>query len=288
MWQQYTELAFQNPSYRAVLLEIDPSLPDYIGGDFIDEQSHASFINAFLVAHGAPAVNLDPYRTIFSPPVRGLAPIGRLTNLRALNVDTSFFNRYRGRGNPDFGDVFPQAANIAAQPTIPTSDRDSGPDLFARAQSAAFHFGSIEQGGSSLYTALIPKVSDPDVLAILAAIGPTEVYHLSLFQSSLENIVPFNIPGRPAFPNIRGNPLRAFNTPHPCTYLNTSFPVCSVIRPSSIQNAGAVATANFLVKSNLFAGQSTPATGPYQGQTTDFLTAVTNLAVAADAAQRSF
>ena len=61
----------------------------------------------------------------------------------------------------------------------------------------------------------------------------------------------------------------------PCHFLNASLPWCSVIRPSNLNLAGAVAAATGLVGSGLFQGQS-------QG----FLNAVVALATAADAAQR--
>ena len=60
LWGQYCELATNNPSYRNALQKIDESLPDYICGVFEDECSHATFINAFLVATGKTSINLDP------------------------------------------------------------------------------------------------------------------------------------------------------------------------------------------------------------------------------------
>ena len=273
LWQQYSELATGNPSFRAALQLIDHALPDYVNGDFEDECSHAALINAFLVSRGEAAVNLDAFRTLPSVPLRGAMNIGRLTNLTKLTIDTSYYNRYRGTGNPDLGDTFPQVVTITNQRAVPASNRD--PDVRAIAQTAAFHFAAIEQGGSSLYTALIGKATDPDVLAILAAIGPTEVYHFSVFQTSLENIVPLRTKTRPVFPNLARDPKRALTFPHPCHFLNASLPWCSVIRPSNLNLAGAVAAATGLVGSGLFQGQS-------QG----FLNAVVALATAADAAQR--
>jgi hypothetical protein len=45
------------------------------------------------------------------------------------------------------------------------------------ANTAAFHFGTIEQGGSSLYLALAQKASSTEVLEILLGIGGDEVAH---------------------------------------------------------------------------------------------------------------
>jgi len=158
LWGQYCELATNNPGYRNALQKIDESLPDYICGVFEDECSHATFINAFLVAAGKTPINLDPFRTLPSVPVEGAKNIGRLTNLKNLTIDTSYYQRYRQAGNPDFGDAFPQIVNIVNQPTVPTSESIRGDELGSIAQTAAFHFASIEQGGSSLYNSFLTRV----------------------------------------------------------------------------------------------------------------------------------
>src|SRR6266851_2146580 len=101
LWGQYCELATNNPGYRNALQRIDESLPDYICGVLEDERSHATFINTFLVAAGKTPINLDPFRTLPSVPVEGAKNIGRLTNLKNLTVDTSYYQRYRQAGNPD-------------------------------------------------------------------------------------------------------------------------------------------------------------------------------------------
>jgi len=150
--------ATNNPRYRNALQKIDESLPDYICGVLEDECSHATFINAFLVAAGKTPINLDPFRTLPSVPVEGAENLGRLTNLTNLTVDTSYYQRYRQAGNPDFGDAFPQIVNIVNQPTIPTSGSIDGDELCSIAQSAAFHFAAIEQAGSSLYNSLLTQV----------------------------------------------------------------------------------------------------------------------------------
>jgi hypothetical protein len=95
-----------------------------------------------------------------SVPVEGAKNIGRLTNLKNLTVDTSYYQRYRQAGNPDFGDAFPQIVNIVNQPTVPTSESIRGNELRSIAQTAVFHFAAIEQGGSSRYNSLITKVTN--------------------------------------------------------------------------------------------------------------------------------
>ena len=93
-------------------------------------------------------------------------------------------------------------------------------------------------------------------MAILASIGLTEVYHFAVFQTALEGIRKLELDGGPSFPDIRENPNRGDIMPEPCTFLDTSAPVCSVIRPRNINTAGAVAAATGLVNSGLFLGQS--------------------------------
>lgn len=270
LWSQYNELSNRIPGYTAALERIDPSLPFYIAGDYQDELSHADLINAYLQSIGQSPVNLDPFRTLPGP--FGTLDIGRLTNLTNLTIDTSFYARYRSDANPDFGDLSPQIVTLVNVPTVPLSGELTAHEYDVIAQCAAFHFASIEQGGSSLYNALLERVTSAEVVGILASIGPTEVYHFGLFMTSLQGIRPVDA----RFPNISKAPTRAQITPHPCKFIDPSYPLCSVIRPRSIAKAGAVATVNFLVNSGIFAGQT-------QG----FVDAASGLAAAADAAVRN-
>ncbi len=276
LFGQYAELAINNPGYRNALQTIDESLPEYIRGNLEDERSHGTFINAFLVAAGKTPVNLDAFRTLPSVPVEGAKDIGRLTNLTNLTIDTSYYQRYRRAGNPDFGDAFPQIVKITNQSALPTSESIHGEKLHSIAQTAAFHFAAIEQGGSSLYNSFITKVSNLDVVAILASIGPMEFYHFAVFQTALEGIRKLECHDGPDFPDIRRSPNRGDIMPAPCTFLDKSLPVCSVVKPRNTNTAGAVAAATSLVNSGLFLGQSQA-----------FFDAVGPLAQAADAAVRS-
>ncbi|HZL14344.1 MAG TPA: hypothetical protein VFC85_09410, partial [Verrucomicrobiae bacterium] len=245
--------------------------------------SHANFITGFLQNAGVTPVDLSAFYTLPAAPVKGVDQSKKhLTNLTSLSIDTSWYLRYRSSGNPDFGDTFPQIVDITNQPAVPTSDHTGGGQLHAIAQTAAFHFGFIEQGGSSLYLSLLPKVTNLDVVSILGAIGPTEFYHFALFQTALEGIKGLDYKKAMLnFPNIKkatrekASDPEQILTPYPCTFLDPSLPTCSVIRPSSTANAGAVAVATALVNQGLFTGQP-------QG----FLDAVTMLAQAADAATR--
>jgi hypothetical protein len=64
--------------------------------------------------------------------------------------------------------------------------------------------------------------------------------------------------------------------PKPAQFISRSLPVCSVIRPSSVQAGGAVATIESFTADLLFHGQSQ-----------EFFDTVMDLACAADAARRA-
>lgn len=281
LWQQYAELANGNDAYMEALEAIDDEFPQYIADNTDDELSHAAFINAFLRSMGAQPVNLDAFRTLPSSRATGAQQIGRLTNLMDLTVDTSWWIRYRSPRNPDFGATFPQLINIVDRPAIPARDLPSGSRrVQAIANTAAFHFGAIEQGGASLYTAMAQLVSDLTVLRIVNSIGGVEVFHFAIWEDGAGNVPAVRVPGL-VFPDIEeefgGQRLRdkALVMPEPCRFVDPSLPRCSVIRPSSAPLAGAVASATALTDSGLFKGQS-PA----------FFQALNELAQAADAARR--
>lgn len=275
LWQQYCELAVGNGGFRRGLRRIDRSLPRYVCDDRDDERSHHRLINAYLQSIGETPVNLDAFRTLPSSKARGAEDRGRLTNLTSLTVDTSWYNRYRGTGNPDFGDTFPQVAVIEDKPAIPTENGFNDRRHQSIAHVAAFHFNTIEQGGASLYTALLAKVTSLDALTILSSIGPTEFYHFAAFHKSIEGLFGFRGFGL-SIPDLERDTERAQAIfPEPAKFLAEGFPLTSVVRPRTIPLAGAVASATSLVKSGLF-----------KGQPRAFLEAVTALAKAADAAER--
>src|SRR6202046_1970478 len=170
LWTQYAELGGigndqpieinPNPNpplnaYQLALSNLDSDGPQYITSNTLDEVSHAAFLNAYLESKGAESVNFDEFRKLPGSTATGSTGIGRLTNLMHLNVDTSWFVRYRSARNPDFGATFPQAVTITNRPTIPLTDADfnDANHIQVIANSAAFHFGAIEQGGSSLNNA---------------------------------------------------------------------------------------------------------------------------------------
>jgi hypothetical protein len=277
LWSQYARLAAYNPQFREVLSNIDPDAPTYAAQTASDEGSHAAFINSYLHSIRAQPVNLNSFRTIASPSVTGANPKGNLTNLTALTVDTSWYNRYRSQTNADLGATSPQLVNLANIPTVPTSNSMSDAEAQSIANSAFFHFCAIEQGGSSLYSALMTQVSSLEVLEILASIGPTEFYHFAIFQKSLEDLPPLEF-GNLVFPDLKGNPIYKANKVMPlhCQFMDPKFPQCSIVRPRSLANAGPLAAATGLVNSGLFSGQ-----------TSAFFDAVVALATAANKATRT-
>jgi hypothetical protein len=294
LWHQYNELAgiqdgevpggSGNRAYTKALAVLDPDIDQYIHDNADDEQSHANFINAYLAAHGADPINLDKFRTLPSSKATGARQIGRLTNLMRLTIDTSWWTRYRSESkNPDLGDTLPQAVPglaVGQHPAIPRSDDDLTPrkHLQAIANTAAFHFGSIEQGGTSLYASLAQRVTSPEVLRILLSIGPTETMHFQTWQDKAGNAPPLTDPTTGlTFPDLNaGGALLKTNRimPEPTVFLDRKFPICSIIRPTQT-NGAALGAAQGLTASGLFSGQSP-----------EFFAAVKALAQAADAAER--
>jgi hypothetical protein len=294
MWQQYNELGgiqdsevpggTGNEAFTDALEVLDEDMPQYIHDNTDDEISHVAFLNAFLVSIGAQPVDFDAFRTLPSSGASGAQQIGRLTDLMSVNVDTSWYLRYRSSHNPDFNFDFPQFINISSRPAIPPTDLPSGSDeIQAIANTAAFHFVAIEQGGTSLYAALALNVTNPTVLRILLSIGGAEVNHFAIWHDKAGNAPAVTIPGSggvrfPDFEDFGGNEAKQNNLimPEPCAFIK-GLPPCSIIRPILIPNAGAVHALHAFSGSGIFSGQS---------QT--FLSMLSSLASAADAAQRGF
>jgi hypothetical protein len=292
LWQQYNELAgiqdsevpggSGNPAYTEALAVLDEDMDQYIHDNTDDENSHATFINAYLEAHGADPINLDPFRTLPSSTATGAQDIGRLTNLMQLAVDTSYWTRYRSDSqNPDLGDTLPQAIPDLAtgeHPAIPRSDADLTPPdhLQAIANTAGFHFAFIEQGGTSLYAGLAQKARSPEVLRILLSIGGTEIMHFQTWQDKAGNAPPLTDPTTGlTFPDLNADgELTQTNLimPEPTVFLRRKFPIVSIIRPTDSRHPAQDAV------------EALTASGLFNGQSADFVAAATALAQAADAA----
>ena len=278
LWQQYNELGgiqdaevpggTGNPAYTAALQVLDGDMNQYIHDNTDDEITHAAFLNAYLASKGAEPVNLDQFRTLPSSQATGAQQIGRLTNLMQLTVDTSWWTRYRSDNkNPDFGDTFPQAiAGLAAGqfPAIPRNNGDLTPPdhLQAIANTAGFHFGFIEQGGTSLYPSLAQRVTHDEALRIVLSIGPTEAMHFQTWHDKAGNAPPLTDPTNGlVFPDLNSPPFggEEFQTnlimPEPTIFLSRTFPIVSIVRPTETDGA-AMGAVNALTADGLFIGQS--------------------------------
>lgn len=295
LWQQYTELALGNAAFQAGLLTLDGDMPTYVNQNTRDEFTHQNFINAYLVSKGRKPVNLDHFRRLPSSQATGSNKHAkRLTNLMNLTVDTSWFLRYRLSGNPDFGDSFAQIVDLKNVPGIPNSDLPlpSDPGGFQAqfiANVAGFHFATIEQGGSSLYLSFLHKVTNLEVLRIVGSIGGTEVMHFQTWQDKAGNApLVMDGMGNTIFPQLPIAPDPTLDgidhsapddtnqiMPAPCKFISNHLPLCSIIRPSATENAGAKAAVMGLTKMGLFLGQKD-----------DFFDFIAELAEEADEAQR--
>jgi hypothetical protein len=308
LWTQYAELGGIgiNPpievdptqtlnNYQVALSNLDSDGPQYITSNWKDELTHAAFLNAYLESRGAEPVNFDEFETLPGSTAQGSTGIGRLTNIMNLTVDTSWYVRYRSATNPDLGATFPQAITLNGVTAIPRTDADFGTTdptfnvpgnahIQAIANVAAFHFGYIEQGGSSLYASLIQKATDLEVVRILFGIGGDEVAHFLEWVDFSGNAVqapvaPFTdaISGL-TFPNFFSplNPLIQPSLIFPVpTEFRPNLPPVSIIRPLTDKFGGAVATIKSFTADGLFIGQSEK-----------FFKTVQAMAVEADAAVR--
>ena len=321
LWTQYAELGgvgpsgggaaqaseeFQgfiggNPAYALALQNLDGDMPQYITDNTDDELSHSAFLTGFLKSRGVVPVDLEPFRRLPSSQATGARQIKRITNLMNLNVDMSWYTRYRSGKNPDLGAAFKGPFVITNQPAIPLNDTDTPPAtnptvpitgrdaerIQAIANTAGFHFAFIEQGGASLYPTLAFKATDPTVLKILVSIGGVEIDHFGLWHDKGANAVSQPLAGVVdpvtglTFPDLNNPATELTQTnkilPEPCNFISKSLPRCSVIRPTSTQQGGAVATVKAFTDDGLFIGQSAA-----------FLQLSMQLAVAADSVERGF
>lgn len=302
-WIQYNELGgvqdrevpggTGNEAYTAAIEKLDEDMPIYIHDNTDDEITHHQFLNAYLMSKGAAPANLGAFHTLMGSTATGVNPnrVGkRITNLTQLTLDTSWWTRYRDdRHNPDLdpNHIFPQAVpslHTGQHTAIPRTDSDLNHPKFvqAMANTAAFHFPTIEQGGNSLYPSMAQRASSVEVLRILISIGPTETMHFQTWSDKAGNAPPLTavdpVTGvSVTFPDLGvDNELlnKSLIMPEPCPFLNRNLPRCSIIRPTKTQGV-AMGALKFLTDMGLFIGQS-PA----------FFSYLTQLAQEADAARR--
>ncbi|HET9408780.1 MAG TPA: hypothetical protein VFO39_16170 [Candidatus Sulfotelmatobacter sp.] len=283
-WVQYNELGgiqdsevpggSGNPAYTAALTKLDSDMPQYIHDNTDDEFTHQNFLNAYLVSKGAAPVSLSQFRTLSGSMATGSSGKKRLTNLKQLTVDTSWWTRYRiDDHNPDLDPTFafPQAVpslGIGEHTAIPRTNADLKDPKFlqAIANTAGFHFATIEQGGNSLYPSMAQRATSVEVLRILISIGPTETMHFQTWSDKAGNAPPLTDVIDPVtgvsvtFPDLSnaGPDLKAnLIMPEPCPFLSRKLPRCSIIRPTETEGV-AQSVVKFLSDMGLFIGQ-TPA-----------------------------
>jgi len=297
------------PAYITGLLVLDGDMPQYIADNTDDEISHHRFLNNYLASKGAKTIDLTRDFAILPPSqVTGVPQKGRLTNLKQLTVDTSWWTRYRSEtANPDFGGKFPNAVPDLAtgqHPAIPLNDGDLTLDgsgnisnhLQAIANTAGFHFAFIEQGGSSLYPALAQKVTNLEVLRILLSIGGSEIAHFQTWQDKAGNAAQIT-DGNLTFPVLDGSNdpntgatgrpdiADSFQSnlimPEPTLFLNKNLGPVSIIRPTSTEQGGAVASVISFAEDGLFLDPAT-------NKNTGIVDVLMRLAEQADEARRRF
>jgi hypothetical protein len=302
-WVQYNELGgiqdseeksgSGNPLYTQALSALDGDMAQYIHDNTDDEFTHQKFLNAYLASKGAETISLEQFRTLPGSTATGSSGKLRLTNLMQLTLDTSWWTRYRSaKHNPDLEPnfVFPQAIPTLAvnqHTAIPRTDADTTDSNFlqAIANTAGFHFPTIEQGGNSLYPSMAQRATSVEVLRILISIGPTETMHFQTWSDKAGNAPQLTavdpVTGvSVTFPDLNSPPFggEAFQTnlimPEPCPFLSRKLPPCSIIRPTETRGI-AMTVVNFLTAMGLFIGQS-PA----------FFELLQDLARDADAARR--
>jgi hypothetical protein len=296
LWQQYNELGGVNApdsGYKAGLVILDGDQPQYIADNTDDEMSHAAFLNAYLQSKGEQQVDLSQFKNLAPSQVSFVPQTGRLTNLKELTVDTSWWTRYRSATNPDLGATFPNAVpslGTGLHTAIPRNNNElddpNNPSdhVKAIAFTAGFHFGYIEQGGTSLYATLAQKVTSLEVLRILISIGGSEIMHFQTWQDKAGNATPLTdvdpinnstvtfddlTTGQPE--TLQSNLIM----PEPCEFISPSLPACAIIRPTGPEQLDATGAINSFVADGLF-----------RGQPQAFFDLLNSLAHKADAAQR--
>lgn len=293
------------PNYITALEVLDGDMPQYIADNTDDEISHHRFLNNYLASKGAKTIDLSEFAILAPSQVTGVPQNGRLTNLKQLTVDTTWWTRYRSATqNPDLGGKFENAVPDLAKgqhPAIPLSDADCqlNPDgtipnhLQAIASTAGFHFAFIEQGGSSLYPTLAQKVTNLEVLQILLSIGGSEIMHFQTWHDKAGN-APNITDGNLSFPNLNAgvdpntgasgtSVADEFQTnlimPEPTVFLNPRLGPVSIVRPTTDGQGGAVASVASFVDDGLFLD-------PVTNKNTGIVDVLMRLAEAADEARR--
>jgi len=298
LWQQYEELggatSNSQDSYRLALEDLDVHISQHITSNTQSEISHAAYLNAFLESEGVEPVDLDKFRALRGSTANGAHNIGRLTNLLHLDMDTTWYIRYRSLEGPGSGEFLSQTIRIANRQAIPSTDADYERPLQiqAMANTAAFHFGYIEHASTSLYSSLSQKLKRACVLKVALGIGGDEIAQFLAWANFAGVAIqgpPFCFEKSQQSATENGMFYREFNIqygrsfsrddlnfPAPADFMSKVLRQWPVVLPRDEQFDGAVATINSFTQNGLFVGQSP-----------DFLRRLAQMADEADAAVHS-
>lgn len=277
LWQQYEELGGvtegpQNP-YQLALQFLDCNGSHYITSNTLDEISHSTYLNAYLESEGADPVDFDRFRILRGSWSTIAQKIGRLTNLKHLDIDTAWYARYRQVEDPGFKCSSLKAMRIINRQAIPRTEADfEGPShVQAIANTAAFHLGYIEYLVSSVYATFSHRLKRAKILQIALGIGGSEIAHFLEWIDFAGNAVqwaPFqshNLPspmdGYDPLPTTNANVALPFyrpalNFPIPPDMASEFLSDCAALLPLEKRFGGAVNTVDHFSQNGLFVGQS--------------------------------
>ena len=275
LWQQYEELGGvtygpQN-AYQLALGVLDSRGSERLTSSTMDEIGHSATLNTYLSSVGANTVDFDRFRSLRGSWATGAHNVGRLTNLKHLDIDTSWYIRYRKMDNPSLSKMSLRTAHIPNQQTLPRTDLDFEVPSHVQtiANAAVFHFAYIEYLVSSFYATVSHNLKRANVLLYALSLGGDEVARFIGWMGIAAKAVqggPFCSPSatldaaedRAVLPNY-DVPRSNESTPQlfPIPSQLSKSPAClSLIGTRDIRLAGSVATANRLIQNGLFVGQT--------------------------------
>ena len=189
-WVQYNELGgipdsevpggSGNPAFTAALAMLDSDMAQYVHDNTDDEFTHQNFLNAYLASKGAETVSLEPFRTL---PGQHCDRFQRKTTNHKSDAAHAGYQLVDALPQQPIiltsirHFTFPQAIPTLAvgeHTAIPRTDDDTKDPNFlqAIANTAGFHFPTIEQGGNSLYPSMAQRATSVEVCAFSSASAP--------------------------------------------------------------------------------------------------------------------
>jgi hypothetical protein len=218
-------------------------------------------------------VEFDRFRTLRGSWSTVAQKIGRLTNLKHLDIDTTWYARYRQVEDPGFKCCSLKAIRIVNRQAIPRSDADFESPSYAQAiaNTAAFHFGYIEYLVSSLYATFSHKLKRAKVLQVALGIGGNEIAHFLEWVDFAGNAVqgpqfqsdnlPSPMDGYDLSLTTNAKVVETFdcpsiNFPIPPDVTSEFLTDCAALLPLETRFGGAVNTINNFSQNGLFVGQS--------------------------------